>query len=369
MKNFITTTLIILLVIVGGYIAYDKIYNEREGNAGHESKSYDQLGFLIGPSAKEMKEARELGAGWVRPHPGPFVWGDMQKTAESKISFSETDDIVEDSKDYDIQLLVTIWPYAGWDQKERSDYDDCRVSGSEFVDEFGWYRCNPNNWDTYQEWVSAFVERYDGDGVEDMPGMQQAIKYWEVFNEPDLQQMAGESGLQFFVGDPDDYAELLKKTSQAIRSADPEAKILVAGAAGGDADMLEFYRGVFDDQSAINSFDIANVHCISSGDVESFNVEPYREMLDEFGIDKPIWVTEAEAFISSDPAVVATQTKESSLEAFELGAEKLFYTSRDFEHQPGGGMMKMDETDTMVDTSLDVSDPGSIFREICESNG
>lgn len=38
----------------------------------------------------------------------------------------------------------------------------------------------------YTAWVTAAVERYDGDGVDDMPGLLAPIRHWEVDNEPDL---------------------------------------------------------------------------------------------------------------------------------------------------------------------------------------
>ena len=33
----------------------------------------------------------DFGIGWVRPHPGPFQWGEMQSSKESEINFSTTD--------------------------------------------------------------------------------------------------------------------------------------------------------------------------------------------------------------------------------------------------------------------------------------
>ncbi|MBU0706749.1 hypothetical protein KKG41_00040 [Patescibacteria group bacterium] len=378
--------IVIIVVLIGGgafvlldYFKIEVDIEEMFGFGSYEPISYDippdeRLGFLIGPSNKEMREARELGAGWVRPHPGPFVWGDMQSKEGGSYDFSDTDKLVKSSYKYGVQILATIWPYAEWDQKSRPNYSDCRVSGREFVGEFGWYRCNPHDWTAYENWVDAIVERYDGDGFGDMKDLNNPIKYWEVFNEPDLQQMAGEGGLQFFVGDPEDYVDLLYYTANAIREADPDAKVLIAGAAGGDDQFINFYREVFGkiytDSRYSDWFDIANVHCISSGDVDSFNVKPYKELLDEFGMNKPIWVTEAEAFVSSDPAAVATQTKLSTVEAIRLGAEKIFYTSRDFKNKPGGdGMMPkfQGEGSLVIDDSLDPSEPEEVFRAIMRS--
>jgi len=62
-----------------------------------DTVAYEQFGFLIGPSADEIKLAREIGASWIRPHPGPFVWGKMQKNSTSEFDFSTSDEMVKAS--------------------------------------------------------------------------------------------------------------------------------------------------------------------------------------------------------------------------------------------------------------------------------
>lgn len=142
--------------------------------------------------------------------------------------------------------------------------------------------------------------------------------------------------------------------------------MLIAGAAGGNNQFLDFYRGVFAEPGITEYFDIANVHCISSDDFASFNVEPYQNMLSEFNITKPIWVTEAESFITDNPAINATQLNMSTKKAFELGAEKIFYTSRDFSHKPGGGGPQKDVSITVPepDPRINPDNPKEVFQFI-----
>jgi len=194
------------------------------------------------------------------------------------------------------------------------------------------YRCNPSDWKGYLVWVEKVIERYDGDGFNDMPGLRIPVKYWEIINEPDLNA----SFLDFYNGSPADYAQLLIKTAEVIRKADPEAKVLIAGAAGGNDGFLNFYRQVLADKQTHKAFDIGNVHCISNDDYETFNVAPYQEMLKEFGLNKPIWVTEAESLISTEIDVNASQTLESTQNALGLGAVKIFFSSQKFMKKPEG---------------------------------
>ena len=41
----------------------------------------------------------------------------------------------------------------------------------------------------YQDFVKQLVERYDGDGIDDMPGLKNPIKYWQIDNEPPFWQL------------------------------------------------------------------------------------------------------------------------------------------------------------------------------------
>ena len=73
----------------------------------------------------------------------------------------------------------------------------------------------PKDVTKYQRWVRAVVERYDGDGVDDMPGLTAPIKIWQVDNEPPRRR--------------EGYADLVRITSQAVKEADPTAKVLIGG--------------------------------------------------------------------------------------------------------------------------------------------
>ena len=225
-------------------------------------------------------------------------------------------------------------------------------------------RCNPYNWDDYLFWVESVVERYDGDGTDDMPGLAIPVKYWEVINEPDLNA----AHLDFYQGTGVDYAELLIRTAKVIRETDSEAKVLIAGAAGGNKGFLDFYRVVFKNKDARSAFDIGNVHCISNDDFESYNVEPYKKMLSEFGIDVPIWVTEAEVLVSLDRDINASQTYESTKEALRLGAEKIFYAHQKFDRGPDKpGLPESGLRLSDYKVQLDASNPVSAFQTITKS--
>ena len=72
----------------------------------------------------------------------------------------------------------------------------------------------------YVAFVKKLVERYDGDGVDDMPGLKNPVKYWQVDNEPD-------TGTQ----DTEGFAHLMEITAKAIKSACSDGKVIMGGLA------------------------------------------------------------------------------------------------------------------------------------------
>jgi len=357
-KTWLIVLILVLILGAAGYFALDFFKPVEEENNNQSAVSVEKVsipqeilnnkfGWLGGGAEDDGKTIAEMAGGWVRPHPGAFVWDMMQKSKGGEIDFSLSDQEVKGYGGNNIGILATIWPFADWDQASLTNAADCKVaSDDEFLpknDKKGRgsylpeYRCNPSDWTAYQSFVAKVVERYDGDGIDDMAGLTIPIKYWEVMNEPDLQYQntmpANEgSSLNFYKLGPTEYGELLIKTSVPIRSADPEAKILIAGAAGGDSRMLGFYQNVFADKNTLTAFDIGNIHCISNDQKTSdFNVAPYKEILKKAGIaDKPIWVTEAEAMYSTVAEKNFESTKKSVAGAIAAGAERIFFTRYDF---------------------------------------
>ncbi len=76
----------------------------------------------------------------------------------------------------------------------------------------------PRNINEYKKFVSAVVERYDMDGKDDMPGLKYPIKYWSIEDEPLTPK--------YFEGSGRDYARLLVDAYEAIKAADPHAKVI-----------------------------------------------------------------------------------------------------------------------------------------------
>lgn len=277
------------------------------------------IGFLT-TVPEETENIKLIGAGWTRPHPGPFAWGNIERT-QGTYDFSNVDNYVQKTQQNNVAILATIWPFADWDQNSnpyckvsQNDQFYPKYSGDQFS--IPAYRCKPNNTEAYKKFVTALVDRYDGNGSNDMPGLKISIKYWEILNEPELNS----PDLKFFIGNDRDYLEILKMSYETIKKQCADCKVLHAGAAGIQESFLSFWDKILTAGGA-NYFDIANIHHIGTGDIATLNVKRFKALLDKFGLIKPIWVTEAQFPDAS------ADVKSSTYGALNAGAEKIFFVS------------------------------------------
>jgi hypothetical protein len=231
----------------------------------------------------ELRDDRMRGKEnqWVRPHPGPFVWNNIEKE-KGIFSWDKADEYVTYAQNHNQTTIATIWPYSNWEQKSCK-----RKKGrSPFGKRFAKYLSKPCSMDNYKIFLSALVDRYDGDGVNDMPGLTKPIIYWEVMNEPEFRM--------FFKGTEDEFVEIFNFSSKLIKSKQKDAVIIMAGAAGMFPESKKFWKSAL--PKIKDHFDIANMHHITTPDGKcdkDFWVGEFSELLKFLNIDKPIWVTEA----------------------------------------------------------------------------
>ena len=157
-----------------------------------------------------------------------------------------------------------------------------------------------HRFDEFAQFVQAAVERYDGDGFNDAPGSP-VVLYWEFFNEPDRNEWWGTKDKA------PEFANMLQQVYPAVKSANPNAQVVFPGIA---YDWFEdqngaFYRNFLTDvlnHGGGNYFDVMNFHAYPAfhinwtqnegpGLLEKANA--IRSVLNSYGLDKPMIVTEA----------------------------------------------------------------------------
>jgi len=138
----------------------------------------------------------------------------------------------------------------------------------------------------YKNFLMKLIDRYDGDGNNDMPGLTKPIIYWQIMNEPEFKM--------FFKGKEEDFVEIFNFSSKLIKSKQKDAVIVMAGAAGMFPENKRYWKSTL--PKIKDHFDIAAIHHITPPDGKcdkEFWVDEFSELLKSLDIIKPIWVTEA----------------------------------------------------------------------------
>jgi hypothetical protein len=276
------------------------------------------------------REQIGFAGAWIRPHLGPFIWGQVE-VQPGAYDWEQPDRLVAGAQEQRLAILATVWPFAQWDQ-EACHADQPRAEGT--FPELGDLLYSPCDPAAYAAWLTALVERYDGDGVGDMPGLAYPIRHWEISNEPEMQG----SQLTFFQEGPEAYLEILWLSYETMKAADRNAVVFTAGQAGMRPQSVTYWRPIL--EGADGLFDLGNVHSIGSSDV--FFAPEYRVWLDELGYaDKSYWITEALVGRMGplgqpqpDEDELARLTLASYATAFGYGAEVVIRVGG---HDPSGG--------------------------------
>ncbi|MBM4365313.1 MAG: hypothetical protein FJ102_03805 [Deltaproteobacteria bacterium] len=230
--------------------------------------------------AADMVSVEWLGADLVRGHTGNFPAISCSDLSRQPGAIADADAWVRAAAGK-VQLVGMVSPWPG---NQTGNYTE---------------RYLPFDLVAYEACVRGIVERYDGDGIDDMPGLPAPVWLWEVDNEPDLKNTNTARGAtrdydprQF--ARPGEYATVLIASARAIREANPSARVLGLGlyrphAANGRG----YMREVLATPGAADAIDIVSLHTYADDDgtLLASGIAAARVELP----GKPIWVTETNA--------------------------------------------------------------------------
>lgn len=277
-----------------------------------------QRGMTLDDQATELASdatyTAALGTRWVRAHTGNYpdmsaysLGRNPQATAQADLWLKTAQ-----TAGFDVVMMVSPWP----------GNDTGRVT----------QRYLPDDMAGYRRYVQSTVERYDGDGVDDMPGLVRGVRYWEVDNEPDLKNSVVAKGAETayeakLFCTPAEYGEVLIASSEAIRAAMPDARILIGGFyrphAKGTTDYLS---ALFALPTVLESFDVLSAHTYHD-DLDGERLAIAIRNMRTLAPQKPLWVTETsmgpnDRITEDEQArMVATLIVRSAME----GADKVFW--------------------------------------------
>lgn len=122
-----------------------------------------RLAFVL--NAQQTGSINVNGNGWVA----------MQPNESSPINFNEADGWIKRFQDANFEMLFYLTPNTAWSQV----YNEACINGP------GDDECAPDS-AHLQHWidyVKAVVERYDGDGVGDMPALMKPVHFYVMPQE------------------------------------------------------------------------------------------------------------------------------------------------------------------------------------------
>jgi len=275
---------------------------------------------LINP-AKHAAVVDDLGISWpsLQPH---VLWMEIEREP-GIYDWSTLDEEVRVLQALGLDITMVLSPLINAFGDERDEIVEVIARYPSFIHFMrqgvgSEYRLHPQG-ETLPLWrafVRAAVDRYDGDGTNDMPGLRFQVRNWHVVEEYPTPSIPDERV----------YVDLLSQAYAIIHEECPEARVILAGLAGSCAHWFAFMAGFIDDplagafggelltrdlmnrhpsmpfrkgryewmvQHAFEFFDVMDLHAYIP--VESFlegEIAYLNDLMSQFGEPKPIWIIE-----------------------------------------------------------------------------
>lgn len=178
---------------------------------------------MLGGADRIIHYFSPIGARWAKINAagvGPLSWGSIEpappKDGVHTYRWERVDKaVLRCQKAGFVNLTVVLGPSGSkWGAKPTSQKNlDGMVPHSPPKE---------GRLDDYGAYVNAFVERYDGDGIEDMPGLIEPVLHYEITSEAHHQGY-------WQSGTVEDYIRLMRTSYRAVKKANSKAKVILTG--------------------------------------------------------------------------------------------------------------------------------------------
>ncbi len=172
--------------------------------------------------------------------------------------------------------------------------------------------CTINNMSEFREFMKRVAERYNG-------GSNGEMKYIEILNE--VTQPV------FFEKNNDNkYEEWLVAGYEGVKEGNSNAQVLVGGFIN-PTHAESFVRNML--QNYDNYYDIVNFHVYETEDQNTIATQAIKGWMDEYNVDKPMWITETATLIMSGESDalnnIAKAVIKRYIRSFGEGVETVFW--------------------------------------------
>jgi len=268
---------------------------------------------LLKPSEEiPYSAARDLGVKWERASLPVLGWTVVQRNREDVLRgiyrWDIPDTVIKNIPE-ELNLVITI-----------------KVGGTK---PGTWQFIAPDVKNDYINFVKKAVERYNGDGINDMPGLKSPVKFWQVENEPEVSIGTNGPRENF---DWKGFAEVVKITYEAIKSVDGSARVLTAGMVSPpQPDLREktiekFWTPLIKELNG-KYIDIFDFHWFDVSIIDSYGTyKKMRELLDKNGFQKTeIWMTETGLSSKPGERIQAIGLVKRFVYPLSYGVKKVFW--------------------------------------------
>lgn len=206
---------------------------------------------------RHMTIAKQLGARYLRC---AFSWNGIEPQ-QGSFQFAFWDMLMAEAEKAGIEVIPYVAYTPEWAAQDKREF----------------WEQPPRNAQLFAQVMKTLASRYRG-----------RIHSWELWNEPDL--------TEYWQGTADQFAEMVEAGAQAVRAADPTAKIVLGGMSRGPG---EFFRTLVERHDIGRFVDVIALHAYP----ESWHEEraetvfqdgiPEMEVLIESGKKNPVlWLNE-----------------------------------------------------------------------------
>lgn len=204
----------------------------------------------------------------------PFEWYIAQPGENGPFKFRRIDNRVQLAVSHGIDVLPVVIAAPPWARRTVADAE-----------------APPAGTENYCKYLRALIGRYGPNGTfwSDHPQLpKHPIRQWQIWNEPSEQY-------QWTIQDTEDwapgYGKLLRASYDAIKQADPGAKVVLAGFPGPSwAHLDHLYKAGHIE----GHFDVAAIHPFTRRPKDTVElVKRFKATLRAHGdASKPVWATE-----------------------------------------------------------------------------
>jgi len=211
---------VLLLVLGVMWTACSAAEDPKYSSIEYERHVFDEnpFGFHVPGLGENPELIVELGVKWVRIQ---TFWRDVEPSPGMR-KWTRLDSFVKKAQAINTTVMFRPQPINNWGfSKELFDAQrkDMKRSGGRLTTAHT--LAYPEDMKAYLAFVRDTVERYDHDGISDMPGLKAPLEVWEIMNEFDFKWKSG----------TEKFKQFYRQVKATIKEADPNAKVSSGGSA------------------------------------------------------------------------------------------------------------------------------------------